>query len=87
MIALSVDGHVTSEEFVSPTGKAYDIFTVSNKSSDLRTARSEFEKHYIKDALNQNEWNVEKTAIMLGITSRQLWNKIGQFGLKKDIGK
>jgi DNA-binding NtrC family response regulator len=44
---------------------------------------SEIEKKYIEKTLNQNNWNINKCAGILGIERATLYNKISKFGLKK----
>ena len=84
MIALSRDGRVTMAEYMMPAGGAYGMIGSSGKLTGLRDARRDFEKKYITEALKRSDWNVNRCAELLGITSRQLWNKIGQYGIKKD---
>lgn len=82
MIALSRGGRVTMAELMLPGGGSYSMFG-KGEITTLREARGEFEKKYIEEALRKNDWNVEKCAVVLGITSRQLWNKIGQYELHR----
>lgn len=82
MIALSRNGKVTMSELLLPGGRC-SVCSGSGEMANLRTARGEFEKNYISEALKKTEWNVEKCALILGITSRQLWNKISQYNIKK----
>ncbi len=82
MMALSVDGRITKAEFVMPSGEQYSCVELRDGALDLRSARGVFEKKYISEMLSKNNCNVEKTAAALGITSRQLWNKIGQYGIE-----
>lgn len=83
MIALSIDGRVTSKEILVNTRNSSGLYNIHGELQDLRTARGAFEKNYISDSLRKNDWNVEKTAASLGITSRQLWNKIKQYDIQK----
>ncbi|MBQ8563620.1 MAG: sigma-54-dependent Fis family transcriptional regulator [Firmicutes bacterium] len=83
MIALSRGGRVTMEELMLPGRGSYSLFGGSGEIASLREARGEFEKKYIREALRKNDWNVEKCAGILGITSRQLWNKISQYDLHR----
>ena len=82
MIALSRGGRVTMAELMLPGSGGYSMFGRGGITT-LREARGEFEKQYIEEALRKNDWNVEKCAGILGITSRQLWNKIGQYELHR----
>ena len=82
MIALSRGGRVTMAELMLPGGSSFSMFG-RGEITTLREARGEFERKYIEAALLKNDWNVEKCAAVLGITSRQLWNKIGQYELHR----
>lgn len=82
MIALSRGGRVTMAELMLPGGSGFSMFG-RGEITTLREARGEFERKYIEAALRKNDWNVEKCAAVLGITSRQLWNKIGQYELHR----
>ncbi|RPI17734.1 MAG: sigma-54-dependent Fis family transcriptional regulator [Ignavibacteriae bacterium] len=46
---------------------------------------SDLEKRYIEKTLNQNNWNINKCAGILGIERATLYNKISKYGLKKSI--
>lgn len=80
MIALSKDGHVTVAELLMPVNIKIneDNLRVDNKLN-LRDARAEFEKKYIIEVLETTNGNVTKCASLLGITPRQMWNKIGLY--------
>jgi DNA-binding NtrC family response regulator len=80
MIALSKDGHVTVAELLMPVNINIneDNLRVDNKLN-LRDARAEFEKKYIIEVLETTNGNVTKCASLLGITPRQMWNKIGLY--------
>ncbi len=82
MIALSIDGRVTMNELSINPGRDA-IRSAADYDKDLRSARGIFEKNYITESLIKHDWNVERTAASLGITSRQLWNKIKQYDIKK----
>ena len=43
----------------------------------------EFEKNYISFYLNENNWNVSKTARQIGLFRQDLHKKIKEFGIKK----
>ena len=49
----------------------------------LRDIRSDFESKYIEMLLEKNNRNIGKTAEILGISRRQLFNKISEYGLKQ----
>jgi len=56
----------------------------SDAGPDL-SSLSEVEKRYIEKTLNQNNWNINKCAGILGIERATLYNKISKYGLKKSI--
>ena len=80
---IEIDGKVTIAELFLPQGGC-SIYTETGEIEDLRTARGEFEKKYIREVLKKTEWNIENTARALGISVRQLWNKIGQYEIKRN---
>lgn len=48
----------------------------------LRDARAKFESSYIQNILDHHNGSAAESAQVLGITRRQLWNKISEYGLK-----
>jgi DNA-binding NtrC family response regulator len=44
-----------------------------------------FEKKYILKILNENNWNISKTAVTLEIDRVTLYNKISKYGLRDEI--
>jgi DNA-binding NtrC family response regulator len=84
-IALSRDGRITINELIVPTNNSrYVKEKILKKMGDetLRQARAEFEKEYISETLKNNRNNMDKSADVLGITKRQLWNKLNQYEIK-----
>ncbi len=61
---------------VRPSG--LDLFTIS----DLREAKSEFEKEYILRKLNGFDWNISKTAESIGIERSNLYRKIKAYEIE-----
>lgn len=62
-------------------------FHVSKNSFDLsgdEKSLSAMEKKYIHRILNENSWNITKTAQILEIDRVTLYNKISKYGLRKD---
>ncbi|MEO5971067.1 MAG: sigma-54 dependent transcriptional regulator [Bdellovibrionia bacterium] len=49
---------------------------------NLRVARQEFEKTFILKTLKKNEWNISKTAQVLGIERSHLHRKIKSYGIE-----
>lgn len=51
---------------------------------NLRDARQEFEKDFILKTLREQEWNVSKTAQILGIERSHLHKKMKSFGIESE---
>ncbi len=65
-----------SEEPVNNT-----VTLTSGKS--LKNAKTEFEREYIVQALKENDWNVSKTAQVLGIERSYLHRRMKAFGIEE----
>ena len=50
----------------------------------LKDAKFEFEREYIVQALKENDWNITKTAQILGIERSYLHRRIKSFGIEVD---
>ena len=57
----------------------------SNEQKPLYKARDQFERHYILNVLNLNEWRVAKAAEILGMDRANLYRKMRQ--LEIDLAK
>ncbi len=83
MITLSSNGIVSISDMLMPIDCANfgqeRLKPMPLKS--LKEARNDFETVFIKEVLAENNWNVSKTAKALGISTRQLWNKINQYNI------
>jgi DNA-binding NtrC family response regulator len=53
-------------------------------TSDLSEAKNLFEKDYIEKCLGMNDWNVSKSAEVLSITRKSLYEKINKYDLKSN---
>ncbi len=49
---------------------------------NLRDARQEFEKEFILKTLKENDWNISKTAQILGVERSHLHRKIKSYGIE-----
>lgn len=56
----------------------------SGPARNLKDARSEFEREFIIKALKENNWNVSKTASILGIERSYLHRRMKAFGIDED---
>jgi two-component system nitrogen regulation response regulator NtrX len=54
----------------------------SSAGKNLRDARTDFERDFIVKTLEQNEWNISRTAQVLGIERSHLHRKIKSFGIE-----
>jgi DNA-binding NtrC family response regulator len=85
IIALSKDGIVTSNELLMPIALGNKIGALDgNYHKTLKKARIEFESNFIYESLKKNNGNVTKTAEVLEISTRQLWNKINEYMIGLD---
>ncbi len=51
---------------------------------NLRDARVEFEKDFIVKSLKENDWNISKTAVAMGIERSYLHRKIKSYGIESE---
>lgn len=85
LVALSEGGVIRAKDILFPLQcEAQEMKPQKIVTQTLRAARSDFEADYIARAMKKYEANVSKTADFLGITKRQLWNKIAEYGLKNE---
>jgi len=75
---LARGGVIGTAELEAPTRSAE---APSTGPLLLRDALAETEKRVIRQALEQEKWNRTQTARVLGISRRQLFDKIRQYGL------
>ena len=66
-----------------PAGDTYDNPQCDGllESDSLTEACKKFEKLYITQKLQQNDWNISKTAILIGMTRRNLHRKINTLAI------
>ncbi len=60
------------------------IYDAEETSLTYREAKRYFERAYIVAALNQNDWNLTKTAMALQLDRSHLRNKIMELGIKRE---
>ena len=53
------------------------------KRLPLREFREQVERHYIADTLNENDWNISRTAQILGIERTNLHKKLKTLGISR----
>lgn len=82
LVVLSEDGVIRAEDL--PTdNKGLDLVDYFNPDiGPLRDVRKQFEARYIKMVLDECDGSVSKASQLLEITTRQLYNKISEYGLR-----
>ncbi len=56
----------------------------SQRFANLREAREQFERDFIKTSLLTHEWRIQETAVALGINRSHLWKKMKQLGISTE---
>jgi two-component system nitrogen regulation response regulator NtrX len=74
-----------STRFASVTSSVSGDASAS-AAKNLKDARTEFEKDFIIQTLEQNDWNISKTAQILGIERSHLHRKIKSYGIEEKEG-
>jgi two-component system nitrogen regulation response regulator NtrX len=75
-----------SSRFATPVSPGGPEDSPSLSGKNLKDARTEFEKDFIIHTLEQNEWNISRTAQVLGIERSHLHRKIKSFGIETKDG-
>lgn len=83
LVVLSEDGRLRYGDLSETApGSSEDISKLDKEIVHLREIRKEAESNYIKKVLEICEFNVSESARRLGISRRQLFNKISEYNLK-----
>ncbi|MDU5081411.1 sigma-54-dependent Fis family transcriptional regulator [Tissierella sp. P1] len=82
MFVLCKDGILKMEEIESSTARNFDSHKHFD-TLDFNLARANFEKEYLINALKLNDNNITKTAEVIGLSRRQLFNKINEYNLRE----
>jgi len=69
---------------VSSMESGLGSFALGTESRDLKAARQEFEKEFILRTLRENNWNVSKAAVVLGLERTYLHRKMKSFGIESE---
>ena len=86
---------ITAEELAPHLNEGAPITTASfseapkgaialSTGQSLKDAKADFEREYIVQALKENDWNITKTAQILGIERSYLHRRIKSFGIEVD---
>ncbi|PLX29167.1 MAG: sigma-54-dependent Fis family transcriptional regulator [Clostridiales bacterium] len=84
LIVLSKDGYLRMEQVEERKAKGWN--TNDDGASEIlpyKESKRRFEKEYISKVLSANQNNITKAAQFMGISRRQLFNKITEYKLKK----
>lgn len=88
LVILTPSDLITEEDLPFLAGRPMrPLEEVSNHSGSLREAKADFEKSYIVQKLEENDWNVTKTAKILGLERSNLHRKIRAYGLDSKKGE
>lgn len=82
MVVLSKDGVLRIENNESTSG-SHDAREEFDEVISYKDAKRIFEINYLENALRSNDFNISKTSIQIGMSRRQLFNKITEYHLKK----
>jgi len=86
-LCIMVPGRVITRsdlpENINPRSSTAEMrsFESRNDASTLRGAKSDFERAYILDKLQENHWNVSKTAEAIGIERSNLHRKLKSYNI------
>lgn len=82
LVVLSEEG-IVDKGYLPTSDRGERRRAAAAPDKGLREIRREVEKDYIQNMLLKNNNNMTRTAEMLGITRRQLFNKIAEYNLEK----
>jgi DNA-binding NtrC family response regulator len=85
MAVLSDDGKISTDSisnlvYRSESGELEELLEGNRSLKDIRRG---VESKYIQNALKKNLFNMTKTAKDLDISTRHLFNKISEYGIKE----
>lgn len=89
LVVLSDDGKINSDSISTLIAKSEseELEGLFEGNYSLKDIRREVESKYIQNALKKNLYNVTKTAKDLDISTRHLFNKISEYGIKDHTDK
>ena len=83
-VLLSKNKHIELEDLPSSIIQSQDLRQQSYNSMSLKESLAEPEKNIIRQALEANHWNRQKTAEALQINRTTLFKKMKQYGLYEE---
>lgn len=89
LVVLSDDGQIKADSITNMTiVNDHDEFgSIFDSNHSLRDIRREVESKYIESVLKRNSYNITKSAKDLDISTRHLFNKILEYGIKDHADK
>ncbi|MCG8482515.1 MAG: sigma-54 dependent transcriptional regulator [Clostridia bacterium] len=84
LVVLSEEGTIKKESLPTIKAKSEENEFIFEGGCSLKDVRREIESQYIKHTLGLCDNNYGKTAVKLGISRRQLFNKMTEYGLKEE---
>jgi two-component system nitrogen regulation response regulator NtrX len=79
-----VEGDIIDIEDLPREIRSYVEDSVEQADDRLHSAKSAFEKDYIIRMLRENNWNITKTAVKIGISRENLSRKIKLLGIERE---
>jgi DNA-binding NtrC family response regulator len=83
MVVLSKNGVLAINNTAAPAASNECPGGLKLESKNYREARKEFEIYYFSNILKQFNNNITQAAAMIGMSRRQLFNKIVEYNLKE----
>jgi two-component system nitrogen regulation response regulator NtrX len=78
-----VEGNIIDVEDLPKEIRSYEKGLVEQTDDGLHSAKAAFEKDYIIRMLKENNWNITKTAVKIGISRENLSRKMKLLGIEK----
>jgi DNA-binding NtrC family response regulator len=89
IVVLSDNGKISKDSISNLIykGNSDNLDEIFEGGYSLKDVRREVESKYIQKALKKNLFNITKTAKDLDISTRHLFNKISEYGIKDHYDK
>ncbi|PYT05781.1 MAG: Fis family transcriptional regulator [Acidobacteria bacterium] len=85
-LAIMAPGReISQEQLPAPFGAASRQPHDPSPGETLRRARENFEREFILRRLEENNWNISRTADALGLERSNLYRKMKAYGLKSEV--
>ena len=74
---------ITAPAPTQPGGANTEKTEAFLRESDFREAKRQFETVYLKQKLEENHWNVSRTAVEVGLHRQSLQEKLRELGITR----